>query len=221
MYGPPSKTEMGPFRNACSIVFALVLALAAVACAEGYPSAAQGTGPAQQPELARKGSPNFKGDACMRGAEMPCQCPDGSEGYKLCAPDPNSPTQAAFSPCLSCPEPPLNPEATTPPQTNGTMGTAGMSSMAGRGATGTSSAQGGGGGTGGGGGRAASAGRGGSTGSAGGSTGSAAGMGSGRGDSSGGPCDCSDEPCFPVGVIGCCRDDGTCGCTWAPGAYCL
>jgi hypothetical protein len=24
-----------------------------------------------------------------------------------------------------------------------------------------------------------------------------------------------------AGPFGCCRPNGTCGCTWAPGAYCL
>jgi hypothetical protein len=27
--------------------------------------------------------------------------------------------------------------------------------------------------------------------------------------------------CFPLGAVACCRDDKTCGCSWAPGAYCL
>ncbi len=26
--------------------------------------------------------------------------------------------------------------------------------------------------------------------------------------------------CIPVGPFGCCKSDGTCGCTWAPGAIC-
>jgi hypothetical protein len=29
------------------------------------------------------------------------------------------------------------------------------------------------------------------------------------------------QSCFPVGVLACCSPLGTCGCTWAPGAYCL
>ena len=33
-------------------------------------------------------------------------------------------------------------------------------------------------------------------------------------------CEC-DQPCFPFGIIACCRMDGSCGCSWAPGAYCL
>jgi len=32
--------------------------------------------------------------------------------------------------------------------------------------------------------------------------------------------DCK-QSCVPIGIINCCRDNGTCGCTWAPGAYCL
>lgn len=27
--------------------------------------------------------------------------------------------------------------------------------------------------------------------------------------------------CFPVGIAPCCRANRTCGCSWAPGAYCL
>ena len=27
--------------------------------------------------------------------------------------------------------------------------------------------------------------------------------------------------CFPVGFVSCCRADHICGCSWAPGAYCL
>jgi hypothetical protein len=33
-------------------------------------------------------------------------------------------------------------------------------------------------------------------------------------------CNCS-QICFPIGILPCCRIDGSCGCTWAPGAYCL
>lgn len=29
------------------------------------------------------------------------------------------------------------------------------------------------------------------------------------------------EPCVLTGILPCCRDDHVCGCTWAPGAYCL
>lgn len=31
--------------------------------------------------------------------------------------------------------------------------------------------------------------------------------------------DCTTS-CVPIGILNCCRDNGTCGCTWAPGAYC-
>jgi len=27
--------------------------------------------------------------------------------------------------------------------------------------------------------------------------------------------------CFPIGFFSCCRLDNICGCSWAPGAYCL
>jgi hypothetical protein len=29
------------------------------------------------------------------------------------------------------------------------------------------------------------------------------------------------QPCFPVGLLPCCNPLHVCGCTWAPGAYCL
>lgn len=32
--------------------------------------------------------------------------------------------------------------------------------------------------------------------------------------------DCAEVSCLPIGVIGCCRIDGVCGCTWSA-AYCL
>lgn len=32
--------------------------------------------------------------------------------------------------------------------------------------------------------------------------------------------DC-DAVCAFTGILPCCREDRTCGCTWAPGAYCL
>ena len=31
--------------------------------------------------------------------------------------------------------------------------------------------------------------------------------------------DCT-ESCVPLGIFNCCRGNGTCGCTWALGAYC-
>lgn len=33
--------------------------------------------------------------------------------------------------------------------------------------------------------------------------------------------DCAQRSCFPRGLLPCCRADGSCGCSWAPGAYCL
>lgn len=30
-----------------------------------------------------------------------------------------------------------------------------------------------------------------------------------------------NQPCYPIGILPCCTALGTCGCTWAPGAYCL
>ena len=187
----------------------LWLALSVASCAEGYPSASKELPGVALPGAGR-GSVNFKGEACQRGQEMNCVCPDGvTAGYKLCTPDPESPTQASFSGCLSCPEPEPPPNPETMPMTPmmpaaGGMGGGGIgAAMGGRmGAAGRGTAGSGGRGT-----------------TSGGSSGRGA-TGSGRG-SSGGRCMCADQACFPVGVIGCCRLDGSCGCTWAPGAYCL
>lgn len=32
--------------------------------------------------------------------------------------------------------------------------------------------------------------------------------------------DCT-QSCVPIGILSCCKADRSCGCTWAPGAYCL
>jgi hypothetical protein len=46
----------------------------------------------------------------------------------------------------------------------------------------------------------------------------------GRAGTGGAPaptCDAKKCPgCVPVGPFGCCKNNGTCGCTWAPGAIC-
>ncbi|HET6338686.1 MAG TPA: hypothetical protein VFG30_35950 [Polyangiales bacterium] len=184
----------------------LCLLLALAACAEGYASTSPEGMPAGDPPVAM-GAPDFVGEACERGQRTTCPCPDGSEGMKLCTPDPKSPTLASFSSCLSCPEPP----PMNPPQPAGMSG--GMSSVgpdsdgdsdaAGRGGSGGRSSTGrGGAGAGGAAGRMSGSGRAGSTGG-----------GSGR-------CNCTNV-CIPVGIAACCRADGSCGCTWAPGAYCL
>ncbi len=53
-------------------------------------------------------------------------------------------------------------------------------------------------------------------------TGGAAGAGGALGAGGAAPtCVASACPgCIPVGPFGCCKDAGTCGCTWAPGAIC-
>lgn len=185
----------------------IAMALAAFSCAEGYTASTPNSGKAGPPPR-KAGSADFAGEACERGQRTTCACPDGSEGMKICTPDPKSPTEASFSPCLNCPDPNAAPEpvpgaagATPEP----VEGAAGMSAMSGRsgGASGRAAASSGTGGRGGAGGRMST-------------------TGSGRGSTSGGSgrCNCTQD-CFPVGVLACCRLDNSCGCTWAPGAYCL
>ena len=170
------------------------LALALSACAEGYN--ATGVDKIAQPQPGG-GSPDFKGEACERGQSRSCTCPDGTEGMHLCARDPLSPTLGAWMmTCLNCPEPPA---PTAPQPTAAGSMAAGPDMQAGVGGSGGRSAAGRGGssGTGGRGGTSGGAGRGGNT-----------------------RCACNQD-CFPVGVLACCRPNGSCGCTWAPGAYCL
>lgn len=95
----------------------------------------------------------------------------------------------------------------------GKGGSGGSTSSSSSGSAGKASA----GGTGGSGGKAA-AGSGGSGGrSSGGTTSSGATSSGSKACSS----DCAAQLCFPLGVLGCCKSNGTCGCTWAPGAYCM
>jgi hypothetical protein len=181
---------------------AIALLLLAAGCAEGFPSASDEVSRAGEPPVAT-GAPDFMGEACPRGQRTDCTCPAGEPGFKLCTPDPKSPTMASFSGCLNCPEPAMNP---TTPETAGMSavgegpdaqaGSSGRNSNAGRGAAGS----------------------GGRSGAGGTSSGAAGRMGTGRGTNT--RCNCT-ESCFPVGVLACCRADNSCGCTWAPGAYCL
>jgi hypothetical protein len=141
----------------------------------------------------------YTGMPCTQGDAPECECPTGGSGTRICRFDANSPTMGTFAECTGCVAP-----------SGGSGGTGGSSGDAasGSGGTGGRSGSGGGGGSGG-------AGSGGSSGAGGGS--------SGTGGSSSGGCPASGctNSCFPVGVLACCTDFGTCGCTWAPGAYCF
>ena len=209
-------------RRCTWLVFVL---FCASGCAKGFGAAS--TAPvsaAPQGSLmggadAPAGPVMYTGDECTTiGERVPCICTDGSgEGVKSCASDAKSPTKGTFSACLACVQPP--PKAPAPGANDAPMPTTGM---AGRGATmrgtmagtsGTSATTSGAAGT------STTSTRSG-TGSSGRSGSTSGSSGRSGGSSSGGGCNCT-QPCFPVGVLPCCTLLGSCGCTWAPGAYCL
>jgi hypothetical protein len=180
----------------------VALLLAGMGCSQGYPASSPDGFTAGPPPVAT-GAPDFMGEACQRGQRTTCACMDGSEGMKVCTPDPKSPTQASYSACLNCPEPP----PILPPASAGMSG--------GATAPGPDTDEPGAAGRGGAGGRSGASGMG-ASGAAGRSTSGRAGStGGGRGR-----CSCTNS-CVPIGIAACCRADGSCGCTWAPGAYCL
>jgi hypothetical protein len=138
----------------------------------------------------------YMGEPCQMGESAACTCSStGTEGTKVCRYDDKSPTMGSFSECQSCAPPEMAPDP-------GDVDTAGRGGAGGAGGGGS-------------GGMSGSSGRGGSGGS-GGSTPPTMPRPTGR------TCmpACS-QSCFPVGVLACCTPLGTCGCTWAPGAYCL
>jgi hypothetical protein len=144
----------------------------------------------------------FTGTACEMGQTMDCVCANGGMGTQNCRYDANSPTNGSLSECSSCSEPPpmSMPDASTP------------GDVMAAGASGTSS---GAGGLSGGSGVMAT------TGGSGGSTGGAPPPPPPPPASTATcnpPC---TQVCFPVGILPCCAPGGRCGCTWAPGAYCL
>jgi hypothetical protein len=183
------------------VPYAATLLLMAAGCAQGF-SAEAAAPPAPPPAGA---AAPFFGEACMVGERSPCTCPNGGDqGVKACSPDEASPTKGSYSTCLLC---------VAAAGTGAAVGGAGVvSGVAGTGvaagstratAAGTSSATDGGGRTGST--NTLRAGTGGSTGKTG---------------SSGGRCMCN-QSCFPLGIVACCRPNGSCGCTWAAGAYCM
>jgi hypothetical protein len=150
------------------------------------------------------------GVACHMGDSQLCQCmKPGSQGTQLCRGDSTSPTGGSWGPCTTCIDP-LPPKSGTggalaplPPS----LGSGGRAASGSGGIGGSRMF-----------------GTGGSRAMTGGSSGS---RGSGNepdstpAPASGGNCTSCNQPCFPVGILPCCRIDGSCGCTWAPGAYCL
>ena len=234
---------------------ALFALLAAVGCAQGYPSApAQMIDPPSEPE-----PPVFTGEACEFGDRVPCECAGGrGMGVRACVPSDISPTKGMLSECVACSETSAGSSARTGSMSSAQTGTstqagrstdaggrsgssaAGTSSAVQGAAAGKSSVSGGSGGKGGSsssGAGNAIAGSSGKSGQGGGGGGGKSGQGgassgtggsSGRGGSSaaagsGGRserCECRTG-CLLIGVFPCCRDNGSCGCTWAPGAYCM
>ena len=135
------------------------------------------------------------GQPCLRGETLACTCVDkGTMGQQTCVFDDASPLDGFYSDCTRCPDPAPPPD----PGDVNTSGSGGASGSAGRSGSGGSSGSG-------------------SAGSAGSSTSPPPPTGGGSRTCSS-PC---NQPCFPIGIIACCNPLGTCGCTWAPGGYCL
>jgi hypothetical protein len=202
-------------------------------CAGGFRSspeadivAVEPTRPAPAPIIADKCAPI--------GGQQLCVCANGVDtGQRTCVPAAALPTQGTLTQCLPCDAKPISAgAASSSSAAAGTIGdksqpgTAG-NSVAGAGSGGSVTA-----GTGALGSSASTAGA--TAGSSSAGAGGAASNAGATGRTSQGPtrianplapapgvgCECS-QPCFPFGVLACCRMDGTCGCTWAPGAYCL
>jgi hypothetical protein len=149
--------------------------------------------PVQTPIGGAAGAP-YAGEPCRMGETAPCVCSPGSDGMKICRFDAASPTDGTYSGCENC--------TTRPPADNSgdvmtRAGSGGASSRSAAGSGGTGGAR---------------------TGSGGRGEGESGGRGGQR------PSGCMSECtniCFPVGILPCCNLLGICGCTWAPGAYCL
>jgi hypothetical protein len=190
------------------LVFVL---LSAAGCAKGF-SASNAAPLTSAQEAAGEGSSGpamYTGDECVTiGERVPCICTDGlGQGIKACAADKTSPTLGTYSECTACvavpeaghPTVAENPGRTPNAGRGSRAGAGGTTSMGAAGTGATSSA------------RAGSGGRG---------TTAAAGRSGGGTTMSSGRCNCTQD-CFPVGILACCRIDNSCGCSWAPGAYCL
>jgi hypothetical protein len=157
----------------------------------GQAGAASPPAAAVRTPMAGAAAAPYMGEPCRMGDSAPCACSPGSEGMKICRFDRASPTQGTFSGCENCSAPP-------PVDDPGDVMT-----------------------------RAGTGGRAAGSGGAGGATTGSGGRGEGEsGGRSGRPSGSScmqecNQVCFPVGILPCCSPLGTCGCTWAPGAYCL
>jgi hypothetical protein len=187
----------------------LLILIVSVGCAEGFgaevvikqplgekPGENSGTGKPKDAG-ADKGSTGATEAKvpCAMGDTADCSCETpGSMGTKYCMFDATSPTKGSFSECQDCVDPPMRVDSGSDP---GDISL--IDSGVGMGSGGT---------------------------------------GSGGTAATGGtkappppppppptpkiPCpSLCVQPCVPFGILACCRDNGTCGCTWAPGAYCL
>jgi hypothetical protein len=144
----------------------------------------------------------YTGMPCTQGDAPDCDCPTGGMGTRICRYDAMSPTMGTFAECTGC------------------VASGGAGGNSGDAASGS--------GGGGSGGRSGSGGSGSGGSGSGGSGGSGSGGSSGAGGSSGTGSSSSGCPasgctnsCFPAGAFSCCTAFDSCGCTWAPGAYCL
>lgn len=192
----------------------LVALLCVVSCAKGYegiaglrlqaaPPGSGGnasptdTGTAGTGPMMTTAPPPPPGEECKQGDTKPCTCPATmTDGTLQCRADKRSSLGGYYATeCTRCaaPKPP------EPDPGDVTMTDAGTAGSGG-----------------------STAGSGGSAGSSGsGGSGGSSGSGSTR-PMRGGTCmPACTQTCFPVGVLPCCSPLGTCGCTWAPGAYCL
>ena len=143
-------------------------------------------------------TPPPAGTECKMGDTQPCMCSStGTEGVNQCRGDARSSLGGYFATeCTRC----APPVVMMPEDPGDVMMSDGGPATSGSGGAGSSASGSGG---------AGSGGRGGSGGS---------------GGSTARPGTCMpacNNTCFPVGILPCCRPIGGCGCTWAPGAYCL
>jgi hypothetical protein len=144
----------------------------------------------------------YTGESCMMGETAACMCSGGLNGSKTCRFDRASPTMGSFSECGNCAAPDDMQEEEDDPGDVMSAGTGGAGGRAGGGS-----------------GRGAA---GGASGAGGSPAGGSAGSGSDRpGGGTRGCMPACNNTCFPVGILPCCTALGTCGCTWAPGAYCF
>ena len=200
--------------RAISALCSLLVSLCVVGCAEGYEGLSSlrlkqtiptsgGAGNASQVE-AGSGSggsmmttpPAPAGTECKMGDTEPCVCSSTStEGVHQCRGDDRSSLGGYFATeCTRC-----APPVVMMPEDPGDV----MMTDAGTAGSGGSSV---------------------GSGGAAGSTSAGSGGRGGSGGASGRPGTCMPactNTCFPVGILPCCRPIGGCGCTWAPGAYCL